>query len=440
MVTTSPSTTASTSPKVVPALSRVIHPLPLPAPEHALPSLRSFLTEVPDPRDPRGVRHPLSAILTLVCLAMASGIQGYLPTAEWAAALELADLRRMGFSRDKAPVASTFFTVLQAVSWEALEQQLRQWATTVAAALPRSGPTSRKAIKRHKKGRRYPQTSQAPVPDPDGIAIDGKTLRGSWKRGAEIAHMLSVVTHGLGLTLAQARVGRKCGELTALRALLPELLLDGLVLTFDAAFTQRDVAQTVLDQGGDYLMQVKENQPTLLRQIETLLSPEHWEPGVRQSAYSYDTGHGRIEERQLVAHAVPPGSLDWPGAAQVLVVISRRVPCIGDVPQLPAGSEGAEATLRYAITSLTPAKAPPERLQRLVRGHWTVENCCFWVRDVVQGEDDSPVKQANIVAVLASLRGAILTLLRARSSQRPAKQIRQLNASRNKALEALGCP
>jgi predicted transposase YbfD/YdcC len=385
------------------------------------------------------VRHPLSAVLGLVCLAMLSGFQGYLPAAEWGAALEVADRRALGFRRDQCPVASTLFEVLKAISWEALETQIRLWAAAVVAALPSEPAAPRKQVRRG--GRKVTRSAaQAPVPDPDGLAIDGKTLRGSWKRGAEIAHMLSVVTHGLGLTLAQAPVDRKSGELTAIRPLLKQLALEGLVVTMDAQFTQADVAQTILDQGGDYVMRVKENQPKLLARLTELLSANHWEPGQRQSVSTFADGHGRREERQLVTRPLPPGAVDWPGVAQIFVVISRRTAHIAGEPlTLGPADQPGEAVLIYGITSLDAALAPPDRLLRLFRGHWTVENCCFWVRDVVLREDASSLKQANLVAVMASLRGAILTLLRARQAKRPAQQIRKLNASRQQALAALGC-
>ncbi|MGV3721308.1 MAG: ISAs1 family transposase [Actinomycetota bacterium] len=439
MVATSTRTQSSAPAPRLPAGSRVISPLPLPPPSGNLPALYPFLAAVADPRKARGKRHPLPAVLGLVCLAMLSGIQGYLPAAEWGAELEVAELRSLGFNRDQCPAASTLFEVLQAVSWEALEAQLRRWAAAVAAALPPEPAGYRKKVRRG--GRKVTRSAApAPVPDPDGIAIDGKTLRGSWKRGAEIAHMLSVVTHGLGLTLAQAPGARKSGELTALRPLLKQLVLDGLVVTMDAQFTQADIAATIRERGGDYVMRVKENQPNLLAGITELLSETQWEPGRRQSVCTFDLGHGRLEERQLVAQPLRPGEVDWPGAAQIFVVVSRRTTYVAGQPRLSGVTDAlAEAGLIYGITSLAAALAPPDRLLRLFRGHWAVENCCFWVRDVVMREDASPIKQANIVAVMASLRGAILTLLRARQAKRPAQQIRKLNASRKKALTALGC-
>ena len=387
------------------------------------------------------MRHPLVAILGLVCLAMVSGIHGYLPAAEWGAELEVEERRSLGFTRDTSPAASTLFEVLKPLSWEALEGQLRAWATAVAETV-RAGGAEASARPRERRRARRRAARGSFAADPEGLAIDGKTLRGSWKRGAEIAHMLAVVTHGLGLTLAQAPVPRKKGELTAIRPLLKQLVLEGLVVTVDAQFTQADVAETILERGGDYVMRVKENQPKLLAQIEALLSPEHWEPGLRRSARTQEEGHGRIEERQLVVQSLRPGELEWPGANQVFVVISRQVRSSGSEPAEPAKGAArgaATTTLFYGVTTLGAEAADAERLLRLFRGHWTVENCAFWVRDVVLREDASPISTGNIVAVMASLRGAILTLLRARDPKRPARQIRKLNASRKEALRALGC-
>jgi len=399
----------SRSPRRCPASPRA-KPKPCQA---KLPPLYAYLVRVPDPRDPRGRRHPLAAILALICLAMLSGIHGYLPAAQWARKLSKRDRKRLGFRKGRTPAASTLFEVLQVLSWEALETQLRAWMAEADL-----GPA--------------PAGEEAGVAgDPQGLALDGKTARGSWKRGAEVAHMLAVVTHGLGLTMAQERVGRKRGELTAARPLLRKLVLEGLVVTADAQFTQADLAQTITERGGDYVLRVKENQPTLQARIEELLSPAHYERGRRTSVVTHEIGHGRLEERQLVVQALRPGELDWPGAAQVFVVISRRVTDTGQFPP---------ATLIYGITSLAPEEADASRLLRLYRGHWTVENKTFWVRDKVMGEDASPVATGNIVAVLASLRGAVLNVLRGTGTERVARTIREFNADRKAAFRALGCP
>jgi predicted transposase YbfD/YdcC len=401
----------STVPRTAPA------PGPKPTPTSRrvkLPSLYPYLARVPDPRDARGRRHPLPAILALVCLAMLSGIHGYLPAAQWARKLSRRQRRKLGFRRGRTPAASTLFEVLQALSWEALEAELRAW---MAAAELGESPV--------------PGAAAAFTPDPDGRALDGKTARGSWKRGAEIAHMLAVVTHQLGLTVAQAPVARKRGELTAARPLLQQLVLTGLVVTVDAQFTQRDLARSIGAQGGDYVMRVKENQPTLRAEIEALLSPAAWEPGRRHSATASERGHGRQETRQLIVQPLRDGELDWPGAKQVFVVVSRRRAQPG---------KPTPTTRIYGVTSLDPDQADATRLLRLFRGHWSVENKAFWVRDKVLGEDASPVATGNIVAVLASLRGAVLNLCRSYRHGGVARTLRELNADRAAAFRLLGCP
>jgi len=117
VVATSTPTQSSAPVPRLPAASRVISPLPLPPPSGNLPVLYPLLGAVIDPRKARGKRHPLLAVLGLVLLP---GIQGYLPAAEWGAELEVAELRALGFTRDKCPVASPLTEVLQAGSWEEL--------------------------------------------------------------------------------------------------------------------------------------------------------------------------------------------------------------------------------------------------------------------------------------------------------------------------------
>jgi predicted transposase YbfD/YdcC len=364
-------------------------------------------------------------LLALLCLAWLSGIHGYRPAHEWAAALPPSERLALGFTRPGPPAASTLFEVLRLLSWEALETQLRRWVEAVQlslADLPAPPPPSRK------RRRKLPEV------DPCGLAIDGKALRGSMKRGADLAGLLAVVTHRLALTVAQVPLATKEGELTGVRPLLRDLVLTGLVVTVDAQFTQPDLAETIGAQGGDYVMRVKANQPTLLLAVRRLLSPEHYERTRRRSTQTHELGHGRSETRHLVAHALTPAQqqdLDWPHAAQVFVVRSQRV---------RQGKPVGQPTLIYGVTSLPAAAAGPERLLRLYRGHWTVENRVFWERDVAFGEDRSPARAKNLVGVLACLRGAVLTLVRVHDAGHGiTHQLRRFNANRASALEALGC-
>ena len=96
--------------------------------------------------------------------------------------------------------------------------------------------------------------SKAPSDEslPEGVAIDGKTLRGSLKQDSSITHLLSAVSHNLGLTLAQCSVDSKTNEIGTIDGVLQELVLEGRIITTDAMYTQRKTCQTILDGDGDY--------------------------------------------------------------------------------------------------------------------------------------------------------------------------------------------
>src|SRR3954449_3278919 len=125
-------------------------------------------------------------------------------------------MEALGFRHGKTPCPSTLHLILKGLNWTALEAQLRAWAEAVLESLGLTGDVA--------------------------LAADGKTLRGSLKQGSEVSHLLSVVVHGLGITLAHEVVGRKTNEITALPKVLGRLLLEGRVLTVDALLTQRESA------------------------------------------------------------------------------------------------------------------------------------------------------------------------------------------------------
>ncbi|MBI2756619.1 MAG: ISAs1 family transposase [Chloroflexi bacterium] len=151
---------------------------------------------------------------------------------------------RVGLHASEPPCAATFFLVFRALDRDAFEQVLGRWASAVLA-------------------------DQAPT---DALALDGKALRGSRKQGAPGAHLLSVVSQSLGLTVAQAAVGDKTNEIPVAPAVLRGLVLKGRVVTMDALLTQREVARTIVDGGGDYLLVAKGNQPQLEQDIATVFS------------------------------------------------------------------------------------------------------------------------------------------------------------------------
>lgn len=191
-----------------------------------LPSLIEVLTQVPDFRGRQGKRHPLSAILTMAVAATLCGSRGYGAIAEWGRLHGHPLAKALGFTRQKTPCAATLHTIFRHLDRKALEEKLGKWAQQCLAALPPR-----------------PGTLEA-------MAIDGKTLRGSLKQGALEVHLLSVLSHRLGLTLAQRAVADKESEVTAVQEVLSGLLLEGRVVTVDALLCQREIAQTIVNKGG----------------------------------------------------------------------------------------------------------------------------------------------------------------------------------------------
>jgi predicted transposase YbfD/YdcC len=370
---------------------------------HPRPLIEVFAM-IPDFRKPRGKRHPLAAIFALACCAMLCGARSYSAMAEWGRNYGVRIAQALGFTH-ATPCAATLHIIFRHVNRDEFETHLGAWADEVVGSLP--------------PGPEMPETA---------IALDGKTLRGSKKQGAPEIHLLSALAHQVGVTLAQYAVDAKTNEITAVEPVLQHLVLEGRIVTMDALLTQRHIAQTIVDQGGDYVMIVKENQPQLRADIELVftLPPV----GDRQAtAQTVDLGHGRIEQRNLTTSEALIGYSDWPGLAQVFE-LGRHV-------MFPkTGKERVEVV--YGVTSLRPDRATPERLLALVRGQWQIENKSHWVRDVTFDEDRSQVRCGNIPQVMAALRNTAIGLLRYAGYANIAAAGRRLAAQPLQALALIG--
>jgi DDE_Tnp_1-associated/Transposase DDE domain len=222
-------------------------------------SLLAYLAEVPDPRSRFGRQHPLSALLGLVCVAVLSGARGYAAIAQFAHDHDLALMHRLGFTR-RPPKRHGLRKALLRIDAAAFEGALTRWAEAV--------------LGRPLRPAELPPPPAAAAPDAEPLraaALDGKTLRGSADGLQAAVHLLALVAHETGLPLAQRALPRgadKTNEHKAGLRLVEELVLTGRVVTADAMFTHRDFCQAVRDRGGHYLAFVKDNQPTLLHDLE----------------------------------------------------------------------------------------------------------------------------------------------------------------------------
>ena len=270
---------------------------------------------------------------------------------------------------------------------------------------------------------------RGPEAGEEAIAIEGKPLRGSQKQGAPGAHLLSALAHRVGLTLAQQAVDDKTNEIPIALDLLRHLVLEGRIVTMDALLTQRQIAQQIVEAGGDYVMVVKENQPQLLDDIETVFALAPIVGEQRTAATTVDLGHGRIEQRGLQTSNVLAGYSDWPGLAQVFrlerqVIVKKT----GEVrEEVVAG-----------VTSLAPERADAARLLALIRGQWHIENQSHWVRDVTFDEDRSQVRCGNIPQVMAALRNTVIGLMRWAGHTNIAAACRRFAAQPRAALHLIG--
>lgn len=205
-------------------------------------SLVEALAQVPDPRDPRGVRHPLVAILSLAAVAILAGNTGPQAIHEFGRRHGKSLAFALGFRRGKTPAQSTLSEVFRALDAAALERALSRWVAS------RQADAGWRAI-----------------------ALDGKTLCGSADGEAPGVHLLSAYAPEAKAVLAQMRVDAKTNEHKAALELLGVLPLKDKVVTGDAMFAQKDVAEAIREAGGDYVLVVKDNQRDLKEDIRVAL-------------------------------------------------------------------------------------------------------------------------------------------------------------------------
>jgi predicted transposase YbfD/YdcC len=243
------------------------------------------------------------------------------------------------------------------------------------------------------------------------VHIDGKAMRRT-RRNSQSLGALQIVSawaSAKGLTLGQVAVDAKSNEITAIPQLLELLDLQDKIVTIDAAGCQKDIAQAIVEQGGDYVLAVKENQPTLYAEIDAAFTSalESAPPDLRSHS-SEEQGHGR-QQRRTVLVMPAKGRLsqlgEWAGLL-TLVLVLRVVTC------LRTGVETIE--VRHFISSLRPSA---RRLGRAIRGHWSIENGLHWVLDVVFREDARRLYDRTAAENVALLNRVAVSLLRADPSR-----------------------
>jgi predicted transposase YbfD/YdcC len=366
-----------------------------------------FLT-LTDQRDPRGIRYPLAALLTIATLAKLAEQNAPRAIADWAQlrAPTLAD--RFALDRPTMPHPTTWDRVFGGAVDPQQFSQLGADFLLAAAATPARG---------RRKRRRRGQIARC---------LDGKTLRGTIPAGATRGvHLLAAYLPEQGIVLIEVRGDGKENEIVTARTVLSLMDVRGCVVTGDALFAQRELSRQIRRTGGDDLWCVKENQQSLYDEIATLFTtpPLPALPDDFRTATSLDTAHGRYEERRLTASSLLVGYTTWPAARQVFRLARRTL----------RGDGGWQESVAYGITSLPRQVADAERLLALVRGHWGIENRLFSRRGcplgrVTVGDDRCLLRQGHGPQVQATLNDLTLGLL-ARAGQTNAAAGRRIYAA-----------
>jgi predicted transposase YbfD/YdcC len=355
-----------------------------------------------DPRVERTRRHPLINILFIAVCGVLSGANSF------AAIHEFGCDRKTWFARyldlsNGIPCDDTFARVLARLDPAAFEKCLLSWIQAVQE-----------------------------ISDHRLIAIDGKTLRGSYDRGDGKAaiHMVSARATENKLSLGQVVVDEKSNEITAIPELLRVLEVTGAVVTIDAMGCQKEIAGLIREGGGDYVLAVKQNQPTLYERVEEAI-----DAGLEQDAAALDehqtveTGHGRQETRTYVTFPAPE-TVDPDGAWRDLSAVGMAI-----TESTDSRGRCRQEARYYILSALLPAK----EFAAAVRGHWGIENNLHWQLDVSFREDECRVRTDHAPANLSVIRRFALGLLKRETECRRGIETKRLKCAasdeyREKAL------
>jgi predicted transposase YbfD/YdcC len=362
-------------------------------------SILEHFADLKDPRIDRTKRHLLLDIIGLAICAVIAGAEGWEDIEAFGKAKHawLKTLLRLPHG---IPSHDTINRVFRMLKPERFQECFLRWTDSLHEQL---------GLKR--------------------IAIDGKTLRRSHDRASaqNALHLVSAWSVENRLSLGQVAVDEKSNEITAIPKLLELLELQGAIVTIDAMGCQKEIARQIVDGGGDYVLVVKDNQPTLHAAIQEYfihLHETNFEGSDCRRHTTREKGHGRVEERQYYFAPLPETwadlADDWAGLQGVGQVITSTE------------REGKPTDeVRYYISSLPPGV---KRFAQAARGHWGIENSLHWVLDVTFDEDRSRIRKDHGPENFALLRRLATSLINQDDSQGSIRRKRKRAAWSNDAL------
>lgn len=361
-------------------------------------TIQAHFGNLEDPRRTYLNDHPLINIITIALCAVIAGAEGWTDVESFGQQKQAWLARFLDLKRG-VPAHDTYGRVFARLDPEQFRHSFLSWVQAVF------------------------EVSAGQV-----IAIDGKQLRRSHDKtlGKNAIRMVSAWATANHLVLGQVKVGRKSNEITAIPKLLRLLDLKGCIVTIDAVGTQTKIAQQIVDQGGDYLLPVKENQKQLYEDVVLffkLAQQNDFTKVDHTSHRTVDNNHGRMEIRHCWAVSGQESLsflrayADWPHLTSLVMIQSER--------QL---KQKTTQETHYFLTSL------PNNARQILaakRSHWGIENSLHWVLDVAFREDDSRVRHGHAAQNLAILRHMGLNLLKQEKSVKRGIKNKRLQAAWN---------
>src|ERR1700760_3211843 len=254
----------------------------------------------------------------------------------------------------------------------------------------------------------------------DLVAIDGKNSRPPPHRGSGVKalHLGSAFAPNSRLVLGQEAVFEKSNEIPAIPALIERLDLEGALVSTDAMGCQTAIAQSTLDAGADYLLAVKDNQPTLHAEIESYFATA---PAAEvEKVETIDKDHGRFEVRNYsVSHQV-----DW-YAAERSYPVAPRFPQLTTIAMVESRIERGDKIESQRRSYISSRALSAAAFAAAARGHWAIENNLHWVLDVTFGEDLSRLRTGHGAKNMAVVRHFALNLVRQVADTRSIKRRRK---------------
>jgi predicted transposase YbfD/YdcC len=389
--------------------------------------LLAFLRLIPDPRDSRGLRHPLPAILALCVAAILSQNTTLADVLAWVHNAPQDMLAEVGARKVagvyQAPAPDTVVDVLSRLDPDVVATVAGAFLTAWAQRRIDEGLAAHAA----RSGRR------------GGLAIDGKALRGAVAADGLTPYVLGVAVHGTGTVVAEMGIGAKGNEIAAVRTLLRRLNsylnLREKVLTLDALHTVRKHATLIVRElGAHFVLPVKTNR----RKLYAILNAQPW-TGTPDHETT-ETGHGRDERRTIEVLPAPQEIIDLFEHTVQIALVERHVTRTERVRRNDNWEKRTvtSGVVVFLVTSLSAEQASPADLADYLRDHWTIENRSHWVRDATLGEDDSRVRTGGRPRLLTTLRNLALGLLRAAGMNDISAAIRDIRYDTGVLLYVMG--